>query len=225
MPNRGADVAAGGWLAGGLFRPQPVIPLVLLMAVRRWRVLLGFLPVAIVLTSISAAVVGGAGLMAYVQFVLRIERTGAGGFGPQDVPNLRGIVGEPLGPHGFGLFSAILLLALSLAVFAGAWRRICQGRDSTTYAFCLASVAAILVSFHALSHDLTLILPLVLLCSRPIPARKEGKGYAYAERLTLLVLFFLTPLYVYLLLRADRFFWFGLTFSGFIPGCCVCARP
>jgi hypothetical protein len=100
-----------------------------------------------------------------------------------------------------------------VVVFFLALRRIRNGRDSILFASGLAAVTTILVSFHALSYDLTLLLPTALcLLSRlaGVEGKKaEGKKID-ARTILLVVLLFLTPLYIFLLLAVDRFFWFSL---------------
>jgi len=210
---RGNDAVAGALLAAGLFRPHLVVPLVVLLAIRRWRILLGFVPVALLLVGISVAIMGWSVPFDYVRFVLRVERTGAGGFGPHAVPNLRGLIADLPGLSFSGRVTAVLVLASSVVVFFLALRRIRNGRDSILFASGLAAVTTILVSFHALSYDLTLLLPTALcLLSRlaGVEGKKaEGKKID-ARTILLVVLLFLTPLYIFLLLAVDRFFWFSL---------------
>jgi hypothetical protein len=205
---RGNDAVAGALLAAGLFRPHLVVPLVVLLAIRRWRILLGFVPVALLLVGISVAIMGWSVPFDYVRFVLRVERTGAGGFGPHAVPNLRGLIADLPGLSFSGPVTAVLVLASSVVVFFLALRRIRNGRDSILFASGLAAVTTILVSFHALSYDLTLLLPTAL-CLLSRLAGVEGKKID-ARTILLVVLLFLTPLYIFLLLAVDRFFWFSL---------------
>ena len=71
----------------------------------------------------------------------------------------------------------------------------------------LAAVTAVLVSYHALSYDLTLLLPAVFF----LLSRTVGVG-TKIDRATivLVVLLFLTPLYVFLVMDIGQFFWFAL---------------
>ncbi|HYW40796.1 MAG TPA: glycosyltransferase family 87 protein [Terriglobales bacterium] len=205
--DRGNDAAAGALLAAGLFRPHLVVAVVVLLAIRRWRVLLGFAPVAIVLAGISVAIMGWRGPLDYVRFVLRVEGTGARGFGPQAVPNFRGLFTDLPGLSASGPWVAMLILASSVLVFFVALYRIRNGQDSISFSFSLATITAILVSFHVLTYDLCLLLPLVLfLLSRTVGV--EGKKID--ARTILVILLFLTPLYVFLLFVIDSFFWFSL---------------
>jgi hypothetical protein len=151
---------------------------------------------------------GRSGPLDYVRFVLRVERTGAGGFGPHAVPNLRGLVADLPGLSVSGRWTATLIVVSSMTVFLLALRRIRNGRDSIFFAFSLAVVTTILISFHALSYDLTLLLPMVLF----LLSRVAGVESKRLDAWTILLVFllFLSPLYVFLLLTVDRFFWFSL---------------
>ena len=204
--DRGYDALAGALLAAGLFRPQLAVPLVVLLAIRRWRVLAGFAPVALVLGGISVAIMGWRGPLDYVWFVLRMEGTGGRAFGPETVPNLRGLIAALPGLSVSGRWTGPFILAFSLLVFFLAIRRICNQPDATCMS-SLAVVTTILVSFHAHVSDLSLLLPmlLLLLCRM---VNVDGKPTDLRTYL-LVVLLFLSPLYI-LLLMADRFFWFSL---------------
>jgi hypothetical protein len=202
---RGADVAAGAWLAGGLFRPHIVVPIILLLAVRRWRTLLGFSAVALGLAGIGVAVNGWGWPLEYIRFVLFVEHGGS--LQSEVVPNLRGLAMTLLG-HFSTKTAGLLLAVSSLTVLALAMRRMRGGNDSASYSYCLASVTGILLSFHALSYDLTLLLPLVLfMMTAALTEETEAND---KERLFLVFILFLTPLYVFLVWRVKLFFIFGL---------------
>jgi hypothetical protein len=218
------DALAGLLLGAALFRPQTAVPLVILLAARRWKVLIGFIPVALVLLGISVALLGWRGPFDYVHFVTHIDGTNTSAFGPEAVPNLRGLVQElPLinssrpGPH---LASALLLLVSSLLVFLLAWRRIRNGGDSIIFSASLAAATTILICFHALVYDFTLLFPMVLFILARILG-SNAKALEFDNTLTnearlgsleilIFILLFLTPVYIYLLLIADRFFCYSL---------------
>jgi len=207
--DRGNDALAGASLAAGLFRPQLAVPLVVLFAIRRWRVLIGFVPVALVLAGISVAIMGWRGPLDYVRFVLHLEGTSAArAFGPEAVPNLRGLVAELLGGSVSGAWTGLLILVSSLVVFFLALRRIRNGPDSVIYSSGLAAVTTILVSFHALMYDLSLLLPISLfLLFRTVNAERETID---ARAILLVSLLFMSPLYIFLWLVVERFYWFSL---------------
>jgi hypothetical protein len=206
--DRGNDAVAGALLAAGLFRPQLVVPLVVFVAVRRWRVLAGFTPVALVQGAISVAIMGWRGPLDYARFVLHLEGTGARAFGPQAVPNLRGLVEQLPGISPSGRGALLLILASSLLVFFVTLRRIHHGRDSVIFLSVLAAVSTILISFHALVYDLSLLLPMLLF----LLSRILGVAGAKIDGWTILliILLFLTPLYVFLWLVVKGFAWFAL---------------
>jgi hypothetical protein len=182
--------------------------LVALLAIRRWRILVGFAPVAVLLAGISVALTGLRGPFDYARFVLRLEGTGARAFGPEAVPNLRGLIADLPGVSASGRWTAWLILAASLVVFFVALRRIRNGRDSILFSSGLAAVTAVLVSFHALVYDLSLLFPMALfLLSRTISVEEREIDI---QTILLVVLLFLTPLYIFLWLLAERFYFFSL---------------
>ena len=206
--DRGNDAAGGALLAAGLFRPHLIVPVALLLAVRRWRVLAGFAPVALALAGISVAITGWRGPLDYLHFVLHVEKTVCPGcYGPQTIPNLRGLIQELPGLSASSPWTTALILVLSMAVFLAAMRRIRNGRDTIGFSSSLAAVTALLVSYHLLTHELILLLPLVLfLLSETVGV--EGKRIDV--RMVLVVLLCLTPLYVFLMWKAGCFFLFSL---------------
>ncbi len=205
--DRGADVTAGAWLGLGLFRPHMALPLALLLAVRRWRLLWGFVPVMLVLAGLTVAATGWGGVLTYVRFVSFVEHAGIGNFGPQVTPNLRGLIEMLLRRHVPASIVVTGIAVLSLVVLAVAAARIHNGSDGVAHSFGMASVATILVSFHAHSYELTLLLPLVLfLLAAQASGEPAGRGIV---RSLLVVLLFLTPAYVFLLFQFGQFFWFA----------------
>jgi|HubBroStandDraft_1064217.scaffolds.fasta_scaffold01859_3 hypothetical protein len=193
--DRGNDVVGGVLLGVGLFRPQWAIPLVLLFAIRRWRVLLGFAPVALILAGICVVLMGWHGPLNYAQFVLHLEGTDARAFGPSHVPNLRGLIEQLPGIGDSGQWKNGLIFALSAVVFFLALRRIRNGRDSIIFCASLAVVTTILISFHALVYDLTLLFPMLF----PLLFRAADPNHKKSDSITIIfaVFLFLTPLYIF----------------------------
>jgi hypothetical protein len=220
--DRGNDATAGAFLAAGLFLPHIIVPVAALFAARSRRVLVGFVPIAAALAGISIVLTGWRKPLEYVQFVLHVEKSGATSYGPRVVPNLRGLITDLPGFSAGGSWVPLLILGLSAGIFLFAFLRIFNRRDSMLFVASLAAVTAILVSYHALSYDLTLLLPLVLL----FPSRVVAVGGLKAERMKagttridwltmlLLIFLFLTPLYVFLVVVAQRFFLFSLVLLG-----------
>jgi hypothetical protein len=201
---KGNDVAAGAALAAGLFKFHLVLPLVLLLAVRRWRLLLGFAPVAALLACISLAMVGWHGVVGYAQFLLRLDNTGAGGaIVGSDMPNLRGIIATLAGADG-GSSLVPLTIVCSATLMMITWWRMEHIRDSVRFTFALATVTAILVSYHTLTYDLSLLLPVVLLLFA-IP-EQESSRQAHVDTL-LLVSLYLASLFEPSWPRLNQFCW------------------
>lgn len=198
------DAAAGAALAAGLFKFHLVLPLLFLLAARRWRLLLGFAPVAALLGGISLAMVGWHGAVGYAQLLFRLENTGAGGsIVGADMPNLRGIIATLAGEH-LGTSLMPITIAGSAVVILIAWWRIRFIRDSIHFAFVLATVATILVSYHTLTYDLSLLLPVVLLLYAA-PGWETGRQ-SHIDTI-LLVLLYLASLFDPLWPRVNQFAW------------------
>jgi len=210
--DQGKFVAAGTWLAAGLFRPHVILPLVLLLAVRRSRILVGFIPTALILGGISAMIMGWRWPLTYIHFVSQVEHTWRNNLGPLEAPNLRGLIGYLPGLRAAAPISGWLIGISSLAVLALAIRRIRRANDSASYLFSLCVVTTLLVSYHGLWYDFTLLFPLVLfLLASLMKAEPHELG---TTRIVLLFFLFLSPLYLYLAVDIHRFFWFGLLLLG-----------
>jgi len=171
---RGNDAWAGAALGAGLFKFHIVIPLALVLAVRRPRLLVGLGSVGGALAAISAMMLGWHGLAGYVQFVLRTENHGAGGTAAAAMPNLHGLIAEFAGKSdgGGATVPAIIRsiagstagsIAGSIAILGIALLLVGRRGTSIRFAFAVGSVTCVLVSYHTVIHDLTLLLPVVLM--------------------------------------------------------------
>ena len=104
------------------------------------------------------------------------------------------------------IIAALIFIASAVVVFL-AVRRIVKGHDSMIYVAALSTVTAILVSFHGLVYDLTLLAPILFfLLSRSL----DNEPKIDTHTILLLILLCLTPLYVFLLLKVDSFAYFSL---------------
>jgi hypothetical protein len=166
--------------------------------------LLGFAPVAALLGGVSLAMIGWHGAVGYMQLLLRLENTGAGGsIVGSDMPNLRGMISSLAGGHG-GTSLMRITIACSAAVLLIAWWRMGPIRDSVRFPFLLATVATILVSYHTLTYDLSLLLPVTLLLFAAPGAESSRPSQADT---VLLVLLYLTPLFEPFWPRVNQFCW------------------
>jgi hypothetical protein len=196
------DAWAGCWLALGLFKFHLVVPLVLLLLAQgRKKILYGFGTVATVLAMVSFVVVGREAMISYPNYVVHLEGTMAGGaISPVGMPNLRGILETVFAsnPH-FG--AIVLMFSLGIVLFA-AWQ--CRGNDSFDLfdlKFSLAAFVTVLVSYHAMRYDLSiLMLPTLLLANELLGEGKFDGWPAWLMTCSGAVLFF-SPLQLLLLMR------------------------
>ena len=199
------DMFAGGWLALGLFKPHLVLPLILLLLVQgRKKVLYGFLPTAAVVALISIAIVGREGMMLYPRYVVHLEDTLAGGaIVPSDMPNLRGMLDVPfLGvPH---IVTVILVTSLGLLVFTALECRKIGKKNFFDLKFSLAAIATVLVSYHAMVYDLSVLMVPVFLLVNELLDKGKFRGYRSVLMMTAVATFFFPPLQLVLSMRDHR---------------------
>jgi len=189
--NKQREIAAGAFLAFALFKFHLVLPLVLILAVRRWRLLLGFAPVAAALAALSVAMVGWSGAIDYFHFIFGLEKSGAGGaIVGGDMPNLRGVLSRMPGVHPGSAIFVSLTVACSIALVLIVMWRVRTKHTALRFAFTLATVVAILVSYHTLTYDLSLLLPVVLLL---LTAPTDQNGSQTRADTILFVLVYLLP--------------------------------
>jgi len=219
---RNSDIIAGCCLGLGLFRFHLVLPLVLILLLqKRTKAIFGFLMVAITLGFISIAVVGWHGALAYPGQVWQMERAMEQHqtIFPLRMANIRGLLASLL-PTASKLESTVLIAVLSLALIFFAVRK----WKTTTLAefdlgFSLCVVVTVLVGYHTLAYDLSLLLlPITLtlyhLFGKREPAGDTGSGKyervndAGGAGLYLLIpilLLFLSPLHVFLAMRNEHY--------------------
>jgi Glycosyltransferase family 87 len=196
------DAWAGCWLALGLFKFHLVLPLVLLLLAQgRKKLLYGFGTVAAVLAVVSFAVVGREAMISYPNYVLHLEGTMAGGaISPAGMPNLRGLLDTVLTSDAY--FGAVVLMFSLGIVFFAAWQ--CRGKDSFNLfdlEFSLAAFVTVLVSYHAMGYDLSiLMLPTLLLVNELLGEGTFGQWPAWLMTCAGAVLFF-SPLPLLLLMH------------------------
>ena len=155
-------VLAGAVLACGLFKFHLVLPLALVLAVRRPRLLLGLFPVAAVLLAIWATMTGWHGIADYGHLTAYTETHGAAGTRISAMPNLRGLIAELAGKSE-GTSGTLLAIVSATAALGIALWEVGRRATGTRFAFAVAIVTCILVGYHAVIHDLTLLLPVVLM--------------------------------------------------------------
>lgn len=201
--------AAGVCLALGLFKFHLVLPFVMLLLVqeKKRKILYGFLPAAAALTLISLATVGAEALRAYPHYVLYLERNlPQSANGPSDMPNLRGILYLVMASSPY--FGVALLASSAIVFLFAAWRLRGDGNlHLHNLNFSLAVVATILVSYHALRHDLSiLVLPVFLLADELLHENRLGRWPGAAA---VAAIIFFSPLQLVLSMRYNLLGIFG----------------
>jgi hypothetical protein len=215
----GRDDAAGFVIALGLFRPQLVVPFVLIMLIAgKWRFIRGFVPGAVLVTLLSACVVGLSGMVDYAH-VLMSQGTQQSAkvlseqwtVRPGLMATWRGFLWVCLPAWVPTNVRAFLLLVGTFTGLIYAARRIHNAKNMAAFdvAFAITVATILLVSFHSFLNDFSLmILPLLIYAPVIASSTLVPKKKAY-WMVTLGFLFFLTPLYL-LLLSRDCVGWFFL---------------
>lgn len=148
---------AGVWAALGLFKPQLffLFPLIF-VATRRWRMLATYAVTAVVLAGISAALVGPAGLQAWLSTIVDAE-SGNAAANAWRMASLKSFfdVLLPQSP-----ITALAAYALAAAALTGLvlyqWHR---ERRATPRLWALTSLVAVLVDPHLVDYDLSVLIP------------------------------------------------------------------
>ena len=189
---------AGFLLAFALYKFQLVLPLVLVIAVRRkWASVAGFSVSAVFLSLVSIAVSGSRVIWEYPRFLaFESKHPELAGFHPSFMPNLRGLLSLLFFGRG-GMMVTIVVAFVSAIVLIWAvkkWRD-----EELALSFCASVLATLLVSFHLYNYDLSLLLiPVSILCGslaeRGLLLRAKFIWMALA-------VLFIHPLHLFLLLH------------------------
>jgi hypothetical protein len=198
--DRGWETMAGAALGLGLFKFQIVVPIACLFLVwRRWRLFAGFAAAAGVAALLSIAIAGTAGTFGYVRSLLSMSMLSTPDslliyrINPAAMPNLRGFVYGLAATHIPHWAMQTVIVADSLALFV--WVSF-AGREQQKAAdnFALAVTAGVVLSYHLLIHDASILLiPITLTLNRFIAAEATGeRNGRWAARISALA--FVSPL-------------------------------
>lgn len=206
----GHDFLAGICLGMALFRFQLVLPVMAVVLLRRrWRVVAGFALAALALAAVSVAVAGWEQALRYPQELLQISHAqGAAAMNPRVMPNLRGAVSSLAGEGNLahGLIAMVSLALIGLA----AWRwKADPQQPGFALGFALTLAVAVMVSYHMMGHDLSvLLIPLLLAVEWLL--RQRARGMPRRLVTAAVGLLFLSPIYFLLWFRYQHFsllFW------------------
>ncbi len=172
----GHEAAAGCALAMATFKPQLVLPILLIMGVtRRWKLLLGFCGAGVALLAASIPLVGWRSVLEFPRFLLQFSHLppGVSGAYPETMPNLRGLMislfHASLSPMAIGAMVFALSALVLLLVGISCVRR---QESSSELSFSLIVVASLLIGYHVNGHDLTLLLLPIFLIADYVAARE-----------------------------------------------------
>ena len=218
---KGREFSGGLFLAIGLFKFQYALPfLVPFILWRRWKFLGGFVASSATLFVLSLPVAGFRGTLSYATFISNLVKglsshrvQNALGILSNTMPNIRGaieMIASSLLPQSFQKPLIVLLSGIVVLWVVKQWPLSHSlSEKAFDLGFSMALVVSILVSYHLQLHDLSLLLiPFILVLNHIL------KGQVCAGRRQLWIygtvaLFFLSPLYLWLLHRELMylFFW------------------
>ena len=166
---RGHDARSGLFLSLGLFKFQLILPIVLLFLLwRRWRFVFGAASGGLAVLCLSTWLTGFSGMRAFARTMVEMsiglsspaQRLKFATF-PNAMPNLRGFIDTVAGSHLSAGAIQVAVIICTLVVILLASR--------TPPSLHLAILVAVLVSYHGLIHDSTLLaLPLGMVLVRSI---------------------------------------------------------
>jgi hypothetical protein len=166
---KGHDARSGFLLSLGFFKFQFILPIVLLFLLwRRWRFVSGAALGGFAVIALSTWVAGFSGMRAFARTMVEMsvglsstaQRLKFATF-PNAMPNLRGFIDTVGGSHlsAGAIQAAVIVSTLLVIMFASRMRP----------SLPLAVLVAVLVSYHGLIHDSTLLaLPLGMVLVRSV---------------------------------------------------------
>jgi hypothetical protein len=212
---KNSDIAAGCCLALGLFRFHLTVPLLLILLwQQRSKAILGFLSTAAVLGLISIAIVGWQGALSYPGQVLQMERAMElhQTIFPLRMANIRGLLASLL-PIPSRLTSNLVVGVFSLGLLLFAIRK-CKWKTASQIefdlSFSLCVIVTVLVSYHTLPYDLSLLLLPIVLTIQYLFRNENSQRRGRLVLLIPLFILFFSPLHAFLAMRAGHYNLFAL---------------
>jgi hypothetical protein len=199
---KGAWFSAGCWLTLGLFRFQLVVPFLLVMLLtRKWKLLAGSFLTAAGLALVSAAIIGWHAVVRYPGYIWSLEHhLGRSILPPRDSPNLRGLIEQVCAswssPH-IVLAAVIALSAAAIFLVVRKWRSAQRNEpQQLDLLFSLTLTVTLLVSYHGMFYDFTLLLlPVLVVLNRILLGTWRTAGLRIGIVAPIAILF-CTPLYM-----------------------------
>lgn len=207
---RNHEFAAGGWLGLGLFRPHQVLPVVMVLILqKRGKAVLGFLLAAAGCGLMSLAVAGWQGTAAYPEYVWHAEERliQQGEVVPGDMPNLHGLLDRTLAPLTSPRFSETMAVVATLVLplfVARHWQHTRAKVFDLGFSLCIT--LSVLLSYHAFSQDLSLLVLPIALVINHLRNRGTLRDLTGAALLGPIGLLLLTPLQIFVAMHRPKLF-------------------
>jgi hypothetical protein len=206
---------SGCVLALGLFKFQLVIPIVLVFLLRRkYKFVIGFGSVSILLLLLSAGMVGWSELIRYPKYLWNLDHAlGLGVTTVGNMPNIRGVLESILGSSAMVKMVPLLVFVIGIAsVIFTAWiwkEDENSGALHSAAGFSLAIAFSMVMSYYVYSYEMTLLLIPVLVLGKAILNKPEFAGWPRRFFMLGFALLVLNPVAWFLILRTRQFCWYG----------------
>jgi hypothetical protein len=210
---RRKPVAAGVLLALASFKPQIVLPIALAWSCKSYRkAAVAWLVSVTSLVLLSGLMVGIPGMLKYAELISWIDKTNYT-INPALMPNLRGLIHLLLAAHSPSAVAPLTGL-LTLSVFAYIvylWRRAPFATEMEFDATVALTVTlSALASYHAYTHDFTVLLLPALMVARSIISATTIGAVDVLLLIVLLILWIPFPFSYGPLLQAEKLAWLAL---------------
>ena len=203
----GAESREGAWVGLSLCKFHLVLPFVFpLLLLRRKKFLAGFLLVAVILALLGLAAVGWRGSSSYPAYVLGGEKnqTHAWKIAIGPAANVRGIV-ESLCPPTEPRVRVSLILLVYLMLLASLTyavrKSFLMSAVHPELVFALSLIAAVLLSFHTYTYDLSMLFVAVLIVLEFLLSNEMFNGWSKRTLYACIGILFCSPVYMWLTLR------------------------
>ena len=179
----GRQQPAGAFLGLALFKFQIVLPIVFLFVLwRRWKFVGGFLASGAAVVAVSLWLVGLQQIGTYMQSLMSmsigLESSSEQvryGISPTAMANIRGLIFGLAGHHSPASFTFVLTVISSCIILAFS-AKCGQHLRSELDRMLIAIMTTIVVSYHLLIHDLSIMLiPILVILSRFVMAEARGE--------------------------------------------------
>lgn len=177
-----AEFQAGLWFALALVKFHLMIPIMLILALRREaKVAAGFISGALALLGVSISIVGWRGVALYPAYLWHLNAVhNAGMASPESMPNMRGMLTIVWGTNPFPAWANWMLVGLVLfgiAFVSYLWDTNSGDLQFWDIGFSIAIITTLITSYYAYSYDLILLLLPIFLLSGSFMRNTELRGW------------------------------------------------